>query len=198
MPEDFQEGFRRRPVGIDAVDDFFAVKVQHRFGFPFVSLEPGADDVNVGVVEPVVLERTSLHARNEVFKIAAAEIEDGGDVQKFPQHFRLTNIARDAVQHKRVALGMEMSGCRKTMDVSLPKLDRRLVGHQFAAAGILNENLPEWRFRTQVAEHVATTAMDETRNRAEDFSMRALARTRRAEHEDGAIFQVVLGLSWIS
>src|SRR5665213_177194 len=198
VPENFGEGLRRRPVGVDAVDDFLAVKIQHRLGFVLVSLEPRADDLDVRVVQAVVLERAALHPRDEVFEIAAAHVKNGDDVDKLAEHFRLMHAARNAVEDERVAFGMKPPGGREAVRELLPQLDGRLVGHKLAGAGVFDENFSERRFGTQVAEHVAATAMDAARNRAEDFSVRAFAGTRRAEHENGAVFQAAFGLSLIS
>lgn len=193
MPEDFQKSLRRGAVGIDAVDDFPAIKVQHRLGLAFVGFEPRADDFDVRIVQPVVLERAALHPRNEVFKIGAAHVKDGGDVDKFAEHFCLMDVARDAVEHQRIAARMKPPGRRQAVRELLPQLDGWFIGHELAATGVFDKNSSQRGIGTQVTEHIAATAMNEAGNRAENFSMRAFARAGRAEHENRAVFQAAFG-----
>jgi hypothetical protein len=161
---------------------------------PFVGFEPRADDVDVRIVEAVVLERAALHARDEVFKISAAHVKDGDNVYKFAEHFGLMRVARDAVEHERVAFGMQPSGARQAVREFCQSSMVGSSGTSWPRLEYSTKILPERRFGTQVAEHVAATAMDEAGNRAEDFSMRALARAGRAEHENRAVFQAAFGL----
>jgi hypothetical protein len=44
-----------RLVGIDAVQPFLAIEIQDRLALPLVGFESSADDVNIGVIEPVFL-----------------------------------------------------------------------------------------------------------------------------------------------
>ena len=118
----------------------------------------------------------------------AAQIEDADDVERIFQDLRLRHIAGNAVEHQRVLFGMKATGFGAAIDEIAPEFNRRFVGHQLPAAGILDEDLANLAIGLKAAENIAASAMKEIGNRAEDFALGALARARSAEKQDGAIF----------
>ncbi len=198
MLKDFQESLRRRAVGVDLVDDLFSVEVQHGSGFFFVNFQTFADHIEIGVVQAIVLEGAPLHPGDEIFLFIGRKIKNGDDVERIFQHFRLMQVARNAVEHQRVRIGMKPPHLRGGVNEFAPKFDGGPVGHQRTFAGVFNENFPKFAFRAQVAENVAASAVEKIRDNAEHAAVGALARTGRAEHEYGAIFQASLCLSCIS
>ncbi len=174
------------------------VKFQDRHRFIFVNFEPFTDDVQVGVVEAVFLDGAALNAVDEAFFVIAFEVENGDDIKNAAQHFRLMNIARNAIQHQRVMLGMKPADLGGVDDVLPPKLDRRRIRHELAATGIFDKNFSERTIRAQIAEHIAARAMEKIWDDAENFALRAFARTGRAKKKNAAVFQAVLGMSLIS
>src|SRR5262249_6799201 len=109
-------------------------------------------------------------------------------------------VAGNAVEHERVLLGVKAADLGLVVNVLAPKLNRLLVRHELAAAGILDEQLPQRAVGAEIAEDVAACAVEVIGDGAEDFSLRAFADTGGAEEEDAAVFHAVagLGLSLIS
>jgi len=71
---------------------------------------------------------------------------------------------RNAVEDENLCLGMELVDHLHSLDVLLPELDGKLIGDQFAAAGIVDELLAERRPRVQRTEHIAACAMEKPWN----------------------------------
>src|ERR1035437_5200806 len=179
--QDVGEHLGGRQVGVDLMHEPAAIKLQHGLGFLLVGLETFADDAEVRVVEAVFLERAALDAVDQVFLVGALEIKNASDINRVAESFRLARVARDAVKHERVLVRMKTADLLGGINELPPQLDGLVVRHQLAAAGIINENLPERAVPAQVAEDFAARAVEKIRDDAEDFSLRALAHARRAK-----------------
>src|SRR6516162_9838409 len=101
-------------------------------------------------------------------------------------------IARNAIEDECVLVRAKTAGLRGGFDRLPPQLNGRLVRHEFAAAGVINEDPADFTVDRQVPEHITAGAVKEVGNVAEDFSLRAFARAWRAEEKYGAIFHVNL------
>ena len=189
MFENAEESFHGHAVGVDAADDFLSVKIQHGPGFFFVDFQAFTDHVEIRVVEAVVLEGAPLHARDEIFLFPGREVKNSDDVERVAQHFRLMHVARNAVEHERVGVGMKPSHLFAGVDDLAPQINGRLVWHERSLAGVFDENFSEFAVGTQVAENVAARAMEKIRDGAERAAMRAFAGAGSAKHEDGSVFQ---------
>ena len=170
------------------MDEAFAVEVQDGLGFLFVNLQALTDDIQVGIIQAVVLERAALHPGDEVFLFLRREIKHGDDVEVVAQHFGLMDVARDAVEHEGVGVGMKPPHLDAGRNEVAPQFNGRAVGHERTFAGVFDENFSEVAVRAQVPEHVAAGAMEETGDRAERAAMRALAGAGRAKHQNGFVF----------
>jgi hypothetical protein len=69
-----------------------------------------------------------------------------------------------------------------------------MVGNEFAAAGIFDEDAADFAVDGEIAEDVTAGAVKEIGDVAEDFALRAFAGAGRAEQEDGAVFHASFGL----
>src|SRR6185312_10741192 len=185
------EHFGGRLVGVDVLDEVLAVKFQHRLGFFFVSLEPVANDLEAGVIEAIFLERAALQALDEIIEIGGAEIKNPDDVQGVLEHLSLVRIARDAVQHERVGLGIEPAGLGRAQDGLPPQVNGRFVGNEFTAARIIDKGAADFAFDGEVAKNVTAGAVKKVRDVAEDFSLSAFAGAGRAEQKNRAVFHAI-------
>lgn len=192
VPQYIRKHFRRALVCIDPVHQMFAVKTQHRLGFFFVGLEPLANHVKARVVEPVFFQRAPLHSLDQIVQILAAQIKYPNDIQRVLEHLGLMLIPGDAVQDERVLVRPESPGLGVAFDGLPPEVDRRLVGDQFTAAGKINEDAADLAVNSEIPEDIAAGAMQKVRNRAQNFPLRALARSGRAEKKYGTIFHASL------
>lgn len=186
--EDVAQDFGGRLRGINAMHIFRPVKTQHRLGFLFVNFEAVPDDVEIGVVQPVFLQRPALQALHERAEVGAMQIKNRFYIQRAAEHFCLMNIAGDPVEHKDIALGAEAADVFAAFDELPPELYRRLVRDQLTAAGVLDENSGERIGGAQGAEDIAAGAMEETRNGTENFPLGALAGTGGAKEQYGLVF----------
>src|SRR6266853_816234 len=115
-------------------------------------------------------------------------------VDHLAHDLRLVHAARNAVEHQRIELGLETVRAHHVAEPRQPELHRDLVGHQLAAARIFEKGLADRRARVELAKHIAARAMKESRNLAEDFSLRAFAAAGRAEDEVSVVFHTCRGL----
>ena len=181
--QDAQRVLRR----VDDVDDLGAVEIEDGPGFTLVGLQALADDFEVGVVEAVVAEGAALEAFGQLADVSAGEAEDGADIERVAQNLGLARVPRNAVEHERVALGMKAAELGLPVHVLLPEFDGGFVGHEVAAAGILEEFAGDRAVDAQIAEEVAARQVIEAGNGAENFSLRALAGTGRSEEQPAAL-----------
>ena len=168
--------------------ELWPVEIEHRPGFVFVGFETLLDDFQVGVIQPVLAERAALEPLGHLAQVGAVQVEDGFDIQGVVEHLRLVDTARDAVEHERVQFRLELAVVGAGFNVFAPQRDGRLVRHEMALAGILDERAPDGVVDAQVAERVAAREVKQVGNRAQDFPLRALAGAGRAEEQDGAVF----------
>src|ERR1019366_3288530 len=82
---------------------------------------------------------------------------------------------------------MKTSNPRIVFNRLPPKINGRRVRHEFAPAGILNENLAKFAVDGEIAKHITAGAVEKMRDASEDFALRAFAATGRAEQENRAI-----------
>lgn len=188
MLQDIEQNFCGRLVGVDSVDEMFSVKFQHGLGFLLVGLEPVANDFQAGVIKSVFLEGAALHALDEIINVCAAEIKDTDDVQGVAKHFRLVRAARDAIQDEGVSLRLEAAGLGVFFDGFAPEINGGLVGNEFAAARVFDENAADFAVDGEIPKHVAAGAVEKIRNGAENFPLGAFADAGRAEEENCAVF----------
>lgn len=191
VPQNVGQHLGGRLIGIDTMHEMFAVKIQDGLGFLFVRLQAIADHVQAGVVQSIFLQSAALHAQHEIVEILAAQIKDRDDVQRVAQHFSLVPIAGDAIQHERVGFRNEPAGLGGVFDELAPKVDGRFVGHQFAPAGVIEENAADLAFDREITENITAGAVIEVGDVAQDLALGSFARARGAEEEDRAVFHGV-------
>src|SRR4051794_9027321 len=66
VAENIKQHFVGCLIGVDTVDQLFAVVFEDRFSFALVSLQPVTDHVDVGVVQAVFFERTALKSTHQI------------------------------------------------------------------------------------------------------------------------------------
>jgi hypothetical protein len=117
-------------------------------------------------------------------------VEDLVDIEELGHHFGLRDVPRDAVEHQEIDVRLVDVGIAPIVDLGLPQLDRELVGHQFAAARVVDKALAEGGAGVQRAEDIATGTVEEARDGTEDLPLGSLARARRAEDEECRTFGI--------
>src|SRR5580765_7352140 len=122
------------------------------------------------------------------------EIENRFHLERVGEHSGLVDVARDAVEHERVAGRMEATGVLAVVNELPPQLNGRLIRHKLAAAGVFDEHTRERVRSRERAEDVAAGEVEKIRNSAEDFALRAFASAGCAKEKNGAIFHGVGGL----
>src|SRR5581483_7815738 len=177
--------------GIDLVHEALAVELQHRLGFALVGFEAVLDDREIGVIEAVLAERAALEALHQLVHVGAVEINDRADVKGVIEHLRLMDIAGNAVEDERVLLGMKVMGLDHVIDELAPELDGGFVGDELAAAGVFDENPADRALDREIAEDIATRAVKEIGDVAQDSALRALAGPGSAKQENGTIFHTI-------
>ena len=76
---------------------------------------------------------------------------------------------------------------RLILQMRMPHPHRHVVRHQLALGRVFQEYPPQLRVRIELAKHIPARKMKEPRDRAHGLALRALAGTRRAEHQYGRI-----------
>ena len=132
--DNFAEHIDRREHGVDMHGHLIAVVSQQRPRFLVVGLEPVFDHLFVGVIETVVPQGTPLEALDQLGPVRAGQMENFSHPDNVLQHLRLVDVARDAVEHQKIVVGMKSVRLDALIDADLPKLDRYFVRHQFATA----------------------------------------------------------------
>ena len=132
--DNFAEHIDRREHGVDMHDHLIAVVSQQRPGFLVVGLEPVFDHLFVGVIETVVPQGTPLEALDQLGPVRAGQMKNFPHPDNVLQHLCLVDVARDAVEHQKIVVGMKSVRLDALIDADLPKLDRYFVRHQFATA----------------------------------------------------------------
>ena len=66
LPPRLRAPLGRRLIGFDVVQKFCAVIIQQRFGFLLVGLQTLLDCIQARVVQPVLLQRASLHSHHQI------------------------------------------------------------------------------------------------------------------------------------
>ena len=128
------EHIDRREHGINMHNHVITVVSQQRPGFLVVGLEPVFDHLFVGVIETVVPQGTPLEALDQLGPVRAGQMKNFSHPDNVLQHLRLVDVARDAVEHQKIVVGMKSVRLDALIDADLPKLDRYFVRHQFATA----------------------------------------------------------------
>ena len=158
----FREHLHRRLGGIDIGHELLRIVIQDRFGLRLVGGDALVDHLVARVVDTVVLERALAHPAGEFVAVRAGKMEDLMDLEILGEHFRLADIARDAVEHEKIDVRLVDVGVAPVVDLGLPEVDRELVRHQFAAARILDELLAE---RVRVSSERNTSPHAQWKNR---------------------------------
>src|ERR1043166_5105655 len=96
--QNIKEHFSRRLVGIDAVDQFFAVIIENRLALAFVGFLTRTNHIDVGIIEAILFERTALKSLNQIVNLSASKIKDGDYLESFFKDFRLFGVARNAIE----------------------------------------------------------------------------------------------------
>jgi hypothetical protein len=185
--QDIAKDLIRPLIGIDVGDEFGSVILEHGLGFLFVGTEPARDDLVVDVVEAVVLERAALQAVVNLGLVGAGEMEHPADVDFGAENLGLVAIARDAIEHEEIDVGLETARTHHAVDLRGPESDADVVGHELASAGVFDKSLAEGRSYIHGAENVATGAVIKTGNRSNDFALGSFARPRCAEEKEGFV-----------
>jgi hypothetical protein len=197
--QNIKEHFSWRLIRINPMNQFLSVVIEDWLAFPLVSCLAVANHVNVGVIEAILLQRPALQPLNQLIYLGAAKVKNRHDIKRFPEDFSLVRIAGNAIQHKRICLGMESPRSRAVVDEIPPKLDRRFVRNQLALARVLQECLADGTIGFQAPKNVAARAMKEIWDGAEDFALGSFAGAGSAEQKDRAKFHgASLCFSWIS
>ena len=80
---------------------------EDRLRFGFVGRKPALDHFLVRIVEAIVLQRALLQAREERLAIRAGKVEDLFHVDQLVHDLGLADVARNAVEHEHVDVGLE-------------------------------------------------------------------------------------------
>src|ERR1043166_2135710 len=99
----------------------------------------------------------------------------------------LSDICWDPVQHQRVNVRLELVRFYRRIDRLSPKLHRNIVWDELAFARMLKESFAEFCAGVDGAEHIATSAVIVTRDRAERLALGALAAAWRAKKKKSVI-----------
>ena len=110
-------------------------------------------------------------------------MEDFFYIDHFIHDLGLADIARNAVEHEDVDIWLEFVRIDCGVDPGLPKLDRDIVRHEFAAAGIFKKGAADLGARVERAKDVATGAMKKARDGAERTTLGAFAAAGRRRKE---------------
>src|SRR5580765_6448799 len=132
--QNIKQHLGRRLIRIDAVNQFLSVVIKHWLALAFVRLLTVSNDINVGVIEPILLKRAALQPLNQFIYLGATKVEDRDYIQCFLEHFSLACIAGNTIQNKRICLGMEPASSCAVMNKLTPKVDGRFVRNEFALA----------------------------------------------------------------
>jgi len=181
VPQNINQHLRRGLVGIDAMHEFLAVISQHGFGFAFVGFLTIFDHVDVGIVEPILLERSALQSFDQLVHSVAAEKKNRHDVERIVQDFGLLRIAGNPIEHKSILLRPEAARFGAGMDKLPPQFDGRPIRHELATTGVIQEHLADGGVVLEAPKDVTTGAMVEVGNRAQDFTLGAFSGAGGAE-----------------
>src|SRR5882762_138849 len=165
----------RALVGINLVYQFLAVKIQNRPRFSFVGFKTIPDDVYIGIIETIFLERTALQPFHELVDLRAAQVKNAHNGQSVRHDLRLRGIPGNAIKDQGVFFRMEASGPGAVLDKFVPELDGGFVGHEFAAAGVIKENFADFAVVFQASENVSAGAMEKTWDSAKNLALGAFA-----------------------
>src|SRR5439155_22194697 len=116
-----------------------------------------------------------------------AQMNDLEDIQRILQQLRLLHVARNAVENKNFAGRMELVDHFHSLDVLLPELHGKFVGHELATRRIFPGDPAHFRAQIQAAENVAAGRVKESGNGPQNLALSALAAARSAEKEHGFI-----------
>src|SRR2546423_2937409 len=188
VPQNIKQHLVGGLICIDAMDDFAAIKIEHRLAFALVRLQASFDHVNICIIQPIFFERAALQPVGEIILFFAAQIKNRDDLQSIAEHLSLPSAAGNAVQHERVIVGMEAAGMGAVVNEFAPQINRWLVRHKLAAAGVLKEDLAQRTVGFEAAKDFSAGAVKKIGDRAEDFALSSLACTGSAEQQDGAEF----------
>lgn len=186
--EDVADDEVGRLARLDVDDQLRAVEIEHRLRLVFVRDLALANRLIVGVVDAVFLERAALDAVVKLLLVGAGEVDHLLNVEAVGEHARLVAIARDAVEHEAVGLGLETSGGDELLDLLRPEVDRDVVGDERALAGVFEEGHADRTGEIEGTEHIAAREVLETGDAAEDFTLCAFARAGGTKEEDGLVF----------
>ena len=105
------------------------------------------DDLVVRVIETVLLERALAETAGELIAVGTAQVENLLHIDVRLHESGLLHVAGNAIEHKRIRLGMKPARARTVMDEVAPKLDCRLIGNQLPLAGIFQKCLADRAIR---------------------------------------------------
>ena len=186
--DDFTEHVDGRERRVDMLGHLPAVVFEQRARLVLVGLETVLDHFFVGVVEPVVPQSAALETIDQFGAVRTGQVENPPHPHRVLQHLGLVEVARDAVEHEEVVVGMEGVCLDALFDADFPQLNGDLVGHEFAAAGIFEKLPPEGSAQIQSTEDIAAGAMEIPRHLAEGSSLGSFAAAGGAENQIGLVF----------
>lgn len=182
--EDVEEDFGGGLGGVD-LGDAVAVVVEHGFGLGLVGGESALDNGFAGVVEAVVFEGALAQAAGELGAVGAGKVKELEHIDVVGHVFGLFAIAGDAVEHEEIDLGFEDVGFDAVFDVGLPELDGEVIGHEFAAAGVLDEFLAQGSAGVEGAKDISAGEVMEAGYVPEDLALGAFAAAGGTKDEQG-------------
>ena len=174
-------------VGVDVGDEFWAVEIEDGLRFLLVSPEPAFDDLFVDVVEPVVFKGPALQTVIDLGFVGAGEMENAAHIELGAENLGLVAIARDAVEHEEIDVGLESIGLHHLVDLCRPEADADVVRHELAFARIGKKGLAELGAHIDRAKDIAAGAMIKAGDGAENFALSSFAGSRRAEEKKGFV-----------
>src|SRR6266481_2825864 len=90
--QNIKEHFGWRLIRIDAVNQFLSVVIEDWLAFALIGFLPVPNHIDVGVVEPILLERAALESLNQLINFRATKIENRNNLERFFKHFGLVRI----------------------------------------------------------------------------------------------------------
>src|SRR6266581_2966612 len=108
-------------------------------------------------------------------------------VDHFLHDFGLADIPRNTVEDERIDVWFKLVRLHRGVDRRSPELDRDLIGHELAFAGVLEEGLAYFRAGVDRAKYIAAGAMIKAWDCAKRFALRPFAAARRAKEDKGIV-----------
>ncbi len=118
------------------------------------------DDGVIGIVDAVFLKGAAFEALDHFLEVGL-EVDDADDVDGVLKQAGLLDAARHAVENEQFGVRVELVDHFHAADVLAPDVEGKLVGHEFAAAGVSPDKPAGLGLEVEAAEDVAGGRVEE-------------------------------------